>query len=94
MPTCACTHVLLAHARACVRRLSEPEAMFYIYDLIVGLKYLHRRRVIHRDLKLGNLFLDSDVRLKALLACDERRGRGKPRARRARQKGRRSVGWE
>ena len=46
------------------KRLSEPEAMFYIYDLIVALKYLHRRRVIHRDLKLGNLFLDADVRLK------------------------------
>mmetsp|Transcript_35402 Transcript_35402/g.105208 ORF Transcript_35402/g.105208 Transcript_35402/m.105208 type:complete len:985 (-) Transcript_35402:188-3142(-) len=46
------------------KRLSEPEAMFYIYDLIVALKYLHRRRVIHRDLKLGNLFLDSDMRLK------------------------------
>jgi len=46
------------------KRLSEPEAMFYVYDLIVALKYLHRRRVIHRDLKLGNLFLDADVRLK------------------------------
>eukprot|EP00418_Pyrodinium_bahamense_P091622 CAMPEP_0179048540 /NCGR_PEP_ID=MMETSP0796-20121207/19761_1 /TAXON_ID=73915 /ORGANISM="Pyrodinium bahamense, Strain pbaha01" /LENGTH=1031 /DNA_ID=CAMNT_0020745011 /DNA_START=33 /DNA_END=3129 /DNA_ORIENTATION=- len=46
------------------KRLSEAEAMFYIYDLIVALKYLHRRRVIHRDLKLGNLFLDADVRLK------------------------------
>lgn len=46
------------------RRLSEAEAMFYIYDLIVALKYLHRHKVIHRDLKLGNLFLDADVRLK------------------------------
>merc|ERR1719382_648176 len=46
------------------KRLSEPEAMFYVYDLIIALKYLHRRRVIHRDLKLGNLFLDADVRLK------------------------------
>mmetsp|Transcript_120942 Transcript_120942/g.342121 ORF Transcript_120942/g.342121 Transcript_120942/m.342121 type:complete len:951 (-) Transcript_120942:202-3054(-) len=46
------------------KRLSEPEAMFYIYDLIVGLQYLHHRRVIHRDLKLGNLFLDAHVRLK------------------------------
>lgn len=46
------------------KRLSEAEAMFYIYDLIVGLKYLHRRRVIHRDLKLGNLFLDRDMGIK------------------------------
>jgi len=46
------------------KRLSEPEAMFYLYDLIIALKYLHQRRVIHRDLKLGNLFLDADNRLK------------------------------
>lgn len=46
------------------RRLSEPEALFYFYDLIIGLKYLHRRHVIHRDLKLGNLFLDAEMRIK------------------------------
>jgi len=46
------------------KRLSEPEAMFYLYELIVALKYLHRRRVIHRDLKLGNLFLDANMHLK------------------------------
>jgi len=46
------------------KRLSEPETMFYIYELITALKYLHRRRVIHRDLKLGNLFLDENVRIK------------------------------
>eukprot|EP00747_Dinoflagellata_sp_TGD_P165947 gnl/TRDRNA2_/TRDRNA2_188009_c0_seq1.p1 gnl/TRDRNA2_/TRDRNA2_188009_c0~~gnl/TRDRNA2_/TRDRNA2_188009_c0_seq1.p1 ORF type:complete len:991 (+),score=135.87 gnl/TRDRNA2_/TRDRNA2_188009_c0_seq1:67-3039(+) len=46
------------------KRLSEAEAMFYLYDLIMALKYLRRRRVIHRDLKLGNLFLDSQMRIK------------------------------
>lgn len=46
------------------KRLSEPEAMFYIYDLVMALQYLHQRRVIHRDLKLGNLFLDEEMRLK------------------------------
>jgi len=46
------------------KRLSEPEAMFYIYDLVMALQYLHQRRVIHRDLKLGNLFLDDEMRLK------------------------------
>lgn len=46
------------------KRLGEPEAMFYLYDLITALKYLHKRRVIHRDLKLGNLFLDHNARIK------------------------------
>mmetsp|Transcript_25403 Transcript_25403/g.44891 ORF Transcript_25403/g.44891 Transcript_25403/m.44891 type:complete len:604 (-) Transcript_25403:145-1956(-) len=47
-----------------LKRLSEPEAIFYVHELITALQYLHRRRVIHRDLKLGNLFLDQNMRLK------------------------------
>merc|ERR1719163_601350 len=46
------------------KRLSEAEAMFYAHELITCLRYLHGRRVIHRDLKLGNLFLDARSRLK------------------------------
>lgn len=46
------------------RRFTEPEAMFYIYELVQGLVYLRRERVIHRDLKLGNLFLGSEMELK------------------------------
>ena len=46
------------------RRMAEPEAMFYIYDLIAALKYLHKNRILHRDLKLGNLFLDHNMRIK------------------------------
>jgi serine/threonine protein kinase len=46
------------------RRFSEPEALYYMYDLIMGVKYLHRHRVLHRDLKLGNLFLDEQMKLK------------------------------
>merc|ERR1719253_1603650 len=46
------------------KRLPEQEAMFYVYELISALKYLHRRRVIHRDLKLGNLFLDAQSGMK------------------------------
>lgn len=39
------------------KRLQELEVQCYVLQMISGLKYLHGRRVIHRDLKLGNLFL-------------------------------------
>jgi len=33
-------------------------------QIICGLKYLHKHKVIHRDLKLGNLFLTDKMELK------------------------------
>jgi polo-like kinase 1 len=46
------------------RRFSEQEAQYYIYELVQGLIYLRKERVIHRDLKLGNLFLGAEMELK------------------------------
>lgn len=46
------------------KRLSEPETRYYLTQLISSLKYLHENLVIHRDLKLGNLFIDSQMRIK------------------------------
>ena len=46
------------------KRLTEPETRFYLKQMLEALRYLHGRRVIHRDLKLGNLFLTSDMQLK------------------------------
>jgi len=46
------------------RRLTELETKCYTIQLIEGLKYLHNHRVIHRDLKLGNLFLADKMVLK------------------------------
>jgi serine/threonine protein kinase len=46
------------------RRLTEPEARFYIVEIVRGLKYIHAQNVIHRDLKLGNLMLDSEMGIK------------------------------
>jgi len=46
------------------KRLTEPEAAFFLQQLTVAVSYMHNDRVIHRDLKLGNLFLDKDLNIK------------------------------
>lgn len=37
---------------------------YYLRQTILGCQYLHSHRVIHRDLKLGNLFLSDDMEVK------------------------------
>lgn len=46
------------------RAITEPEARYFLYQVVDACKYLHKVRVIHRDLKLGNLFLNDDMELK------------------------------
>ncbi len=44
--------------------LTELESKYFLRQIIDGLKYIHSENVIHRDLKLGNLFLTNDLRIK------------------------------
>ncbi|KAF0984085.1 hypothetical protein FDP41_008000 [Naegleria fowleri] len=46
------------------RRLSEAEAQYIFFQILMAVKYMHSCRVIHRDLKLGNIFLDKYMRVK------------------------------
>lgn len=46
------------------KRITELETKYYLYQLVNSLQYLHRHLVIHRDLKLGNLFIDENMKLK------------------------------
>ncbi|KAF8578980.1 Pkinase-domain-containing protein [Ramaria rubella] len=46
------------------RRFTEPEARFFMVQLIGACHFMHTHQVIHRDLKLGNLFLDNDMNVK------------------------------
>ena len=46
------------------KKLTEMEVRFYLVQLLSALKYLHSNCVIHRDLKLGNLFIDNAMHLK------------------------------
>ena len=46
------------------KKLVEFEARYYLVQIINSLKYLHQHKVIHRDLKLGNLFIDHRMQIK------------------------------
>lgn len=46
------------------KRLTEPEAAYFMVQLLDAVRYMHQESVIHRDLKLGNLFLDRDMQIK------------------------------
>lgn len=44
--------------------LTEPEVRYYMHSLVNGLTYVHGQRIIHRDLKLGNMLLNENMELK------------------------------
>ena len=44
--------------------VTELEVRYYLIQLISGLKYIHEHNIIHRDLKLRNLFLNDKMQLK------------------------------
>ncbi|KAM8879875.1 serine/threonine-protein kinase PLK1 [Spinachia spinachia] len=46
------------------KAVTEPEVRYYMTKLLNGIQYLHNNRVIHRDLKLGNIFLNDDMEVK------------------------------
>ncbi|KAH9923446.1 Pkinase-domain-containing protein [Epithele typhae] len=46
------------------RRFTEPEGRFFMIQLMGACHYMHTHQVIHRDLKLGNIFLDKNMNVK------------------------------
>jgi polo-like kinase 1 len=46
------------------KALTDFEVKYYISQLVDALLYLYESKVIHRDLKLANIFLDKQMRIK------------------------------
>jgi tRNA A-37 threonylcarbamoyl transferase component Bud32 len=44
--------------------VTEPEVRFWTVQMAGGIKYMHGKGIIHRDLKMGNIFLDKDMNIK------------------------------
>ncbi|KAK9968807.1 hypothetical protein ABG768_003111 [Culter alburnus] len=59
-----CSRRSLAHILKARKVLTEPEVRYYLRQIVSGLKYLHEQEILHRDLKLGNFFINESMELK------------------------------
>ena len=59
-----CKNQSLADMVSRRRHLTEPEARYYFVECLGATHYMHSRGIVHRDMKLGNIFLDKDMHLK------------------------------
>lgn len=46
------------------KAVTEPEARYFVKQVIEACQYLHGNNIIHRDLKLGNLFINDEMEIK------------------------------
>ncbi|XP_023333665.1 serine/threonine-protein kinase PLK2 isoform X2 [Eurytemora carolleeae] len=59
-----CTNRTLVQVLKNRETITEPEARYYLKQIMEGTRYLHLHQILHRDLKLGNMFLHRDMTLK------------------------------
>ena len=46
------------------KAITEPETRYFMKQILTGVKYLHEAKIIHRDLKLGNIFLNDNMEVR------------------------------
>ncbi|GCB67433.1 serine/threonine-protein kinase PLK2b [Scyliorhinus torazame] len=59
-----CSRRSMAHILKARKVLTEPEVRYYLRQIVSGLKCLHEQEILHRDLKLGNFFINESMELK------------------------------
>ena len=53
------------------KAVTEIETRYFMHQILVGVEYLHKNKIIHRDLKLGNIFLNDDMEVTIIIFTSE-----------------------
>lgn len=59
-----CTNKSLSEMVKKRKKLTMKQARFFVLQIVLSLEYMHNNRVIHRDLKMGNIFINDIMNLK------------------------------
>ena len=46
------------------QQLTSQHYQYFLYQILRGLKWMHSANILHRDLKPGNLLVNSDCELR------------------------------
>ena len=67
-----CTQKSLLNVLKYRKKITEPELRYYMKQILLGARYIHKAGYLHRDLKLGNMLLSGNMQVKICdfgLAC-------------------------
>lgn len=59
-----CSNDSMVHLLNNLKRLRKEEAKFFMLQIVSAVEYMHSRHIVHRDLKLGNLFIHRNFEIK------------------------------
>lgn len=62
-----CPHGSLAQISLQRKHISVSECRYCVYQILNGIDYIHKKGIIHRDLKLANILIDGEMQMKI---CD------------------------
>ena len=48
------------------KMISKSDAVCFIYEIAKGMKYTHSLKIVHRNLKPSNIFINSDFTINKL----------------------------
>lgn len=59
-----CSNYTLEHLQKLRTTVELHECRYFVSQILKGLLYIHKKGIIHRDIKLSNILIDHDMQMK------------------------------